>query len=155
MKARNTVKTLLTALQSGDMDVAASLMSDDFVIRGWLHEPLGKGGFLAIQSELLNAMPDFSYGLSELEEHNGLVSALMQVTGTHTNDLALPIFGIELIPATGLAIVLPQVRTEYLLEDGKVKEISVEAVPGSGLSGLLQQIGTELPLPPYLGLFRK
>lgn len=151
MKARNIVKTLMTALQSSDLDEAASLLSDDFVLRGWMLEPLGKGEFLSMQSELLNAMPDFSYGLSELKEHHGRVSALIHVSGTHINDLALPTFGLELIPSTGLAIDLPQVHTTYLLEDGKVKEMLVEAVPGGGLGGLLQQIGAELPIPSRLG----
>ncbi len=140
----------MAALQSGDLALAAGLMFDDFVIRGWAREPLGKGGFLAMQSELLNAMPDFSYGLSEVARHNGCVTALMLVSGTHTNDLALPMVGIELIPPTNLTIYLPQVHTEYLLENGKVKEISIEVVPGGGLSGLLQQIATELPVSSRL-----
>lgn len=150
MKAKNIVKTLMTALQSGDLEVAASLLCDDFVLQGWTLEPLGKSGLLAMQSELLNAMPDFSYGLSELKQRNGRVSALIHVCGTHSSDLALPMVGVELIPATGLAIDLPQVHTAYQLEDGRVKAMVVEAVPGGGLGGLLQQIGAELPVPARL-----
>ena len=75
----------------------------------------------------------------------------MSLSGTHTQDLALPMFGIPLIPATGIAVELPQVQTEYTFDTGKVKAMHVETLAGGGLTGLLQQIGTELPVLPKLG----
>jgi hypothetical protein len=58
---------------------------------------------------------------------------------------------VPLIRATGIAIDLPQVHTEYLVTDGKIAEMRFESVPGGGLAGLLQQIGAELPVLPRLG----
>ncbi|HZO76248.1 MAG TPA: nuclear transport factor 2 family protein [Ktedonobacteraceae bacterium] len=144
MNTTTTVKTLITALQAGDMEMAASIMSDDFLISGLTPRPLNKGEFLAFQSELLGAMPDFSYSLDQIQQGNE-VTALIQITGTHTGNLSLPLFGLRSIQPTGIAIVLPQVPCEFQVDDGKVVGVRVEQVPGGGLSGLLQQIGSELP----------
>ncbi len=150
MSATEIVKTFITALQSGDMEVAANFMSDDFVVRGWTPYPLDKAKFLATQSALLDAMPDFSYNLSDVHKAGNEVEALIQVTGTQTGDLALPMHGMPPFPATGLAVDLPQVQTKFVLKDNKVSEMNVESVPGGGLAGLLQQIVTELPVAPRL-----
>src|SRR5713226_5406796 len=104
MDAIDTVKTFMTALQSGDFDLAAQYMSDDFSMSGWTAQPIGKGEFLAMQSELLAAMPDLSYHLQDLQEELDGVRGLMSLSGTHTQDLALPMFGVPLIPATGIEV---------------------------------------------------
>ena len=148
MSAVETVKTFMTALQSGDMELAASIASDEFVVSGLMPALLDKGEFLAIQSELLAGIPDFSYNLEDVHREGEEVSALIQITGTHTNDLSLPMLGLPVIPATGLSIDLPQVHVVYQVEDGKVMGMEVESEPGGGLPGLLQQVGAELPLSP-------
>ncbi len=145
MSIITTVKTFMTALQAGDMAMAASIMSDDFLISGLTPRPLNKGEFLALQSELLGAMPDFSYNLDQVQHEGNEVTALIRITGTHTGDLSLPLFGIQLIPPTGIAVALAQVPCEFQINAGKVVGVRVEQVPGGGLSGLLQQVGAELP----------
>lgn len=145
MSIITTVKTLITALQSGDMEMAASIMSDDFLISGLTPRPLNKGEFLALQSELLGAMSDFSYNLDQVQQQGNETNALISITGTHTADLSLPLFGLQSIPATGIAIVLPQVSCDFQVDGDKVVGVRVEQIPGGGLSGLLQQIGAELP----------
>ncbi len=151
MSAIDTVKTFMAALQPGDLELAAQYMSDDFSMSGWTTRPISKGVFLAMQSELHTAMPDLSYYLSDLLEDRDRVTGLMSLSGTHTHGLTLPMFGIRLIPATGIWVELPEVHVEYTLDHGKVKVMRVEAVPGGGLTGLLQQIGTELPPLPRSG----
>jgi SnoaL-like domain len=151
MSATVTVKTLITALQARDMAFASDSMADDFIVSGFTHMPLNKTEFLAVQSELCAAMPDFSYNFSHDQHQHDEVQALIQITGTQTNDLNLPMFGIPVISATGLAIVLPQVHVAFRVEDKKVTEMRMETVAGSGLAGLLQQVGSELPVLPRLG----
>ena len=151
MNATEIVKTFVTALQSGDMETATAHMSDDFICSGWTPQPLDKEQFLAMQSALLNAMPDYSYNLSEVskvQNEKHVVEAFIQITGTHTNELTLPMLGMPPIPATGLAVTLPQVKTKYLIEDSKVAQMSIGTVPGGGLAGLLQQVGSELTVRP-------
>jgi hypothetical protein len=81
-----TVMTFITALQSEDLSLAADHMTDDFAITGWTIQPVGKNEFLAVQSELNTAMPDFSYNLSNEHKTNEAVSALIRISGTHTQD---------------------------------------------------------------------
>ena len=151
MSPLDIVKTFITALQSGDFEEAASCMADDFVERGWTPQPLDGQGFLALMSSLREAMPDFSFNLSDAHEQDGGVEALIAIAGNHTRDLALPEFGLPLIPYAGVSMYLPQTHSVYRVKDNKVAEMRVETIPGGGLTGLLQQIDTDLPILPRLG----
>ncbi len=153
MDKTEIVKTFITALQSGEFEVAANYMVDDFTLSGWVDDTLDRGKFLAMQSELRDAMPDFSYNLNDVHEQDDRVESLIQITGTATSDLALPLFGIPLIPATGIAVTLPQVRADYTLTGGKIAQMDIKSVPGGGLAGLLQQLGGEMPILPRIGEF--
>ena len=152
MSPVDVVKTFITALQAGEMEEAARYMTDDFVERGWTPLPMEGQAFLAMMSALRNALPDFSYNLSETREQgDDEVEALIAITGTHTRDLALPEFGLPLIPYSGVAVYLPQTPSQYRVKEQRIAEMLVETIPGGGLTGLLQQIDTELPIPPRLG----
>ena len=129
MSSTEIVKTFITALQWGDMEVATECMADDFVISGWTPQPLARGEFLAMQSELKDAMPDYSFNLSDVQEREHGVEALIQITGTQMHDLTMPMFGVSLIRYTGIDVSLPQVRTTFLLVGDKIKEMRLESVP--------------------------
>jgi hypothetical protein len=150
VSAEQTVKTFMTALQSGDMELAANLMADDFILGGLTPTPLTKSEFLALQSDLLTAMPDFSFNLSGVHRVEDEVHAFIRITGTHTGDLALPTYGLRNVAATGLAVALPQVGAAFQFERDRIVGMRVESVTGGGLTGLLQQIGAELPLQPRI-----
>jgi hypothetical protein len=146
-----TVNALVTALQSGDLELAASLLSEDCTVSGFASEPLKREGFLALQSQLLAAMSDFSYNLSQVHAEGKNVHGLITITGTNTNNLELPEFGLRTIPATGLQVALPQVPCSWRVRHEVVEKIDMEEVPGGGLTGLLQQIGSELQVAPRVG----
>src|SRR5579884_814983 len=120
MNTKEIVKTFITALQSGAIDMAAHYMTTDFKLVGWMPQPLDRGAFLTLQAQLDAGMPDFSYNLSDLCAHGDTVTGLIQIAATHTRDLAFPQFGIPTIQETGQAIGLPQVPVEFALNDGKV-----------------------------------
>ncbi len=140
------VLTFMTALQSGDLELAARVSTPDFIVSGLLTRPLGQNEFLALQNELLAAMPDFSYNLTDVERSGTDVRAFIRISGTQINDLALPMVGLPSMAATGLAVSLPQTQVVYRVEEGLIQAMEIEQVVGGGLSGLLQQIGAELPL---------
>ena len=146
MSAIDTVKTFVTALQSGDMQLAADTMAEDFKLSGLTPRELDEREFLVMQSRLLAAMPDFSYNLADIREEGDEVKASIHITGTQTGDLSLPMLGLEPMQATGLAVDLAQMETSYRVVDGKVAAMHAVPIAGSGLPGLVQQVGTELPL---------
>jgi SnoaL-like domain len=140
MNSREIVKTLITALQSGDFSEATHHVASDFQLVGWMPQALNQEQFLALQAELDAAMPDFSYNLSDLHGHGDVVEGLIQVTGTHTRTFALPQLGIPPMRETGQEVVLPQVPVQFLLTDGTITHMRVQPVPGGGMEGLLQQM---------------
>jgi hypothetical protein len=140
------VRTFITALQSGDAEVAANCMADQFTFAGWLHQPLSKNEFLGVQSRLLDAMPDFTYNLSDEREVGDTVEAWTQIMGTQIHDLLLPTLDVPFIQATGNGISLPQTRTTFTFDKEKIAQMMVETILGGGLAGILQQLGRELPL---------
>ncbi len=153
MSAIETVKTVMAALQSGDMELAATLLADDFRLEGLAPQHLSKSQYLAVQSELLAAMPDFTYNLDAVQtnrepETNFHVRAQCTIIGTQKGDLNLPLFGVATIEATGIEIVLPQTSLLYNVEDNVVKKMLFEPQPGGGIAGILQQLGAEIPLAP-------
>lgn len=150
MSITDTVNTFITALQSGDIELAADTMSDDFVMSGFAPKQLNKNQFLATYSNLLASMPDLSFNTTdELSEGNDTVQTEIEITGTHLNQLALPVLGIQPIEPTGLAVTLAQTKTTYHVNsDNKVTSMQMQSVLGGGLEGLLQQVGAELPLAP-------
>lgn len=151
MNPVQVVKTFITALQAGEMEEAARYMTDDFVEQGWTPQPLDGQAFLAMMSAIHNALPDFSYHLSETREGGEGVEAFIAGEGSHTRNLALPEFGLPLIPYSGTTIRLPQTQALFRVKGDAIAEMLVESIPGGGLNGLLQQIGTELPILPRLG----
>ena len=154
MNKTEIVKKFITTLQSGDMTMASDCITDDFVFRGWAPRPLDKGEFLAIQNELRTALTGYSYNLSDLNERDDGVEAFIQITGTHARDLALPTFDVPLVPATGIAVTMPQERVDFTFDGDKIKQMNVESVPGGGLMGLIQQVGSELPVSPRLRVIK-
>ncbi|HCI78561.1 MAG TPA: hypothetical protein DHW02_02595 [Ktedonobacter sp.] len=147
MSNRETVMTFVTALQSGDISLAANSMADNFTLTGFAANVLDKNEFLLMQSKLLAAMPDFSYNLSDVQDaENDSVQALIQITGTQANGLDLSQFGMRPVESTGLAVTLPQVHVTYDVENGLITSIQIESLPGSGMAGLAQQVGAELPI---------
>lgn len=155
MSAIDTVNTLLTALQSGDMELAANTLSDDFTMSGFAPKTLNKNQFLVTHSNLLAAMPDFSYNLSsEQVEANGEVQTEIEITGTQLNPLTLPILEVQTIPETGLAVTLAQTQTTFKVNsENQVTSMAMQPVVGGGFEGLLQQVGAELPIEQRRGYF--
>ena len=157
MSAIDTVNTYMTALQSGDIELAADTMSDDFVMSGFAPKELNKNQFLSTYSNLLASMPDLSFNMAdELSEADGVVQVEIEITGTHLNQLSLPVLGIQPIEPTGLAVTLAQTKTTYHVNsENKVTRMEMQPVVGGGLEGLLQQVGAELPLEPRGVNFRE
>jgi ketosteroid isomerase-like protein len=101
MNKIDTVKAFSEALDARDFNKAASYLADDFVFAGPVPQPIGKQAFIAVQSAFENAFQGWSFNSHDEVEQGEKVVAAVQITGTHTRDLVLPMPGMPPIPATG------------------------------------------------------
>jgi predicted ester cyclase len=144
-QAVETVKGFVAALEARDWHRVARHVTGDFVFSG-PPQPLRNDGFLALMRALGTALPDWSFNLHDVQhDPGGTVSAKMQITGTHTGPLALPMFGLPEIPASGKRVSLPEDRVEFVPAADNIAAIAIIPAPGGGIAGLLEQLGARLP----------
>lgn len=146
MSKVETVKTFSEALEARDFDKAAAYLTDDFVFAGPVPQPIGKREFIAVQSAFENAFPDWSFNSHDEVEQGDQVTAAVQITGTHTRDLVLPMPGMPSIPATGKRVSLPEEHLTFTFKGDKIASLTSDNTPGGGVPGVLAQLG--VPLPP-------
>lgn len=140
-----TAKAFSAALEARDFDMAASYLADDFVFSGPVPQPLGKQEFIAVQSAFEDAFQDWSFNSHDEVEQGDKVVAAVQITGTHTRDLVLPMPGMPPIPATNKRVSLPVEHITFTFRGDKIASLTSDNVPGGGVPGVLQQIGVPLP----------
>ena len=145
MTKTETIKAFSAALEAREFEKAASYLTDDFVFKGPVPMPVGKQEFIAIQSAFESAFEDWSFNSHDEVEQGNKVVAAVQITGTHTQDLVLPMPGMPTIPATHKKISLPEEHLEFTFRGDKVASLTSDNVPGGGVPGVLQQIGVPLP----------
>ncbi len=145
MTKTEAVKAFSAALEARDFEKAASYLSDDFVFTGPIPQPLGKQEFIAVQTAFENAFEDWSFNSHDEVEQGEKVVAAVQITGTHTRDLVLPMPGMPPIPATHKKVSLPEEHLEFTFKGDKIASLTSDNVPGGGVPGVLQQIGVPLP----------
>ena len=149
MSKVDTVRAFSEALEARDFNRAASYLADDFVFTGPVPQPIGKQEFLAIQSAFEDAFQDWSFNSHDEVEQGDTVVAAVQITGTHTRDLVLPMPGMPRIPATGKRVSNPVEHITFTFKGDKIASLTSDNVPGGGVPGVLAQIG--VPLPPMQG----
>ena len=120
-------------------------MADDFILTGMAPKDLNKGQFLALQSELKAAMPNFTYNFQDAHSEGDSVHATISMAGLQRHDLSLPMFGLPRISGSGIEVILPQTKVTYTVAHEQVVSMQMEPIAGGGLSGLLQQVGSDIP----------
>ena len=145
MTKTETIKAFSAALEAREFERAASCLADDFIFSGPVPQPIGKQEFIAIQSAFENAFEDWSFNSHDEVEQGDKVVAAVQITGTHTRDLILPMPGMPTIPATNKKVSLPEEHLEFTFKGDKIASLTSDNVPGGGVPGVLQQIGVPLP----------
>lgn len=139
------VKAFAAALDAQDFEKAASYLADDFVLQGPAPEPLGKQAFLAVQSAFQRAFPDWSFNSHDETEQGDTVTSTVQITGTHTRELVVPLPGLPPIPATNKHVSLPEEHLVFTFKDMTIASLSTDNTPGGGIPGVLAQIGVPVP----------
>lgn len=146
MTKTEAVRAFSVALEAREFEKAASYLADDFVLSGPVPQPIGKQEFIAVQTAFENAFEDWAFNSHDEVEQGDKVIAAVQITGTHTRDLVVPIPGMPTIPATHKKVSLPEEHLEFTFKGDKIVSLTSDNVPGGGVPGVLQQIG--VPLPP-------
>ena len=107
MSNSETVRALLTAIEQLRWDEAKSYLADDFTLDGAAPQPLNAEAWLGVHKAFAAAMPDFSFNASDIHEEQGGVRLRVQISGTQTRAMALPVPGIPVIAPTGKRVQLP------------------------------------------------
>jgi hypothetical protein len=140
------VRNLLAAIEADDMNTAMSYLSSDFQLSGPLPEPIGAREWLGLHHALNQGMPDFSFNLKEVRADGNQVYTTVQISGTQTNDLDLSAMGMGVIPATGVAVQLPEEHPVATFDGDQIVSIGLEPVEGGGVPGILHQLGVAPPM---------
>lgn len=145
MTRSETVRALLTAIEQQRWDEAKGYLSDDFTFDGAVPQPISADAWLAVHKALAAAMPDFSFNASDIHEEQGVVRGKVQLSGTQTRELALPIPGVPAIAPTGRRVQLPVEECTCAFRGDQVASYSIETTPNGGVAGILSQLGAALP----------
>lgn len=146
MNPIDVVKTGISAVENGKIDQYQSQLTDDMVFAGPVPQPVGKREFIGLQKALTEAMPDWKFNATDYRQMGDKVSAMVQITGTQTGTLNLPMPGMKPIPPTGKHVSLPPQETIFTIKGDKIARIEAAADPNNGVPGILHQLG--VPLPP-------
>jgi predicted ester cyclase len=145
MSAIDIVKEGLAAIEAGDFKKAESLVADDFVFAGPTPQPLGKREFIGTQMAMHKAFPDWRFNATDFKENGEEVTTMMQITGTQTGELSLPMPGFQTIPPSGKKISLPKEPTTLIVKNGKLASLKASVSADGGVPGILKQLGVKMP----------
>lgn len=147
MKNTQLIKSLMYAIDIGDIEKASALMSDDFKLSDSDYKNVSKELWLKFQFALKKAFPDGSFNLHKIKEEGQTLMIYYQLTGTHRGDLDLSFMGKPLVPATFKSIKLPPEYAVCTIKDEKIATMEVfsDKKNGGGVSGILKQIGVSSP----------
>lgn len=145
MNAQELVQDVYSSLEERQSTHALSLLSEDFVFSGATPMPLNKHQWVGVIDALTAAMPDFSFDYKLVKVNGNDVVGTVELTGTQTAELALPMPGIPHVPPTGKKVHLPKEGVELTVRNGQITSLKVENLPTGGVPGILKQLGVALP----------
>jgi len=145
MNAIDVVKAGLAASEAGQTSKFASMLTDDMVFAGPVPQPVGKREFVGLMTALVAAMPDWKFNATDFKQNGDQVTLTMQITGTQTGELNLPMPGFPKHPATGKQVSLPKEPTTITVKDDKISRLEGAVVAGGGVAGILAQLGVAMP----------
>jgi hypothetical protein len=145
MNPKETVRTLMNALQRGNFKMARSLLSRDFHFIGSVPEPLGAGPWIGLSANLKTAFPNLNYHFGIKGAAGRVVKISARLTGTHTGTLNLTAMDIRMLPATGKSFSMDYEEGQVTVRDQKVMAWTAQPCQGAGLMTLLAQFTSEVP----------
>ena len=149
MNKRETVAAFLDSVQKGDLEIADSMLADDFrafiAFSGPVPEPINKEAWLGMSSSLMTAFPDLDYHFKVIGTEGDVVRTTSQLSGTHTGSFDLTNMQMGVIPATNKTFVTTREKTKITVKENKITAWAVEPTQGAGVLEILKQLDAELP----------
>ena len=145
MNKRETVQALMDAVQKGDLEVAESMLADDFQFSGPVPEPINKQSWLGMSTILKTAFPDLDYHFRVIGTEDDVVRATSQLSGTHTGSFDLTKMEMGVIPATNKSFVTTREKTKITVRGDKITAWTVEPTQSAGVMEILKQLDVEVP----------
>ena len=93
MDPRETVTALMGAVQTGDINKAKSLLTDDFQFSGPVPKPMNAGQWMGLSGSMKKAFPDLDYHFGVEGVDGNVVHISTRLTGTHTANFNLKAVG--------------------------------------------------------------
>ncbi len=123
-----------------------SLYTDDFHFTDALGSPpMDKSAFLAMGQLMESALPDISTVIEDIREEGDDVAITSHWSGTFTNDFDLSALGMDVISATGRAVVFPTSTVRMGFDDGKISKVHETSTgPDAGMPGFLKALGADM-----------
>lgn len=137
------VVTFFESIEKKDWHALKEMIADDFRYFGPTPDPVSKDKWLEFQRAVQTAFPDWAYNIQKVERIHDAIEVTVHITGTHQDELKLPVEGFAPIPATHRKVKMPVEHALLLVKDGKIAELRVEQQLHGSLPGLLEQLGVE------------
>ena len=145
MNTKETVQSLMDAVQMGDFESAKSYLSNDFKFSGPVPEPISGEEWMGMSAGLKAAFPDLNYRFN-IESVDGDTAHISgELSGTHKGTLDLTSMHMGTIPATGKSFKAAHEHGKVTVHDGKITAWAMEPTEGAGLMAILGQLGVKIP----------
>ena len=145
MNKRETVQALMDAIQKGDLEIAESMLAEDFQFSGPVPEPINKETWLGMSSSLQIAFPDLDYHFKVIGTEGDVVRTTSQLSGTHTGSFDLTNMQMGVIPATNKTFVTTREKTKITVKENKITAWAAEPTQDAGVMEILKQLDVEMP----------
>ena len=145
MNKREIVQALMDAVQKGDLEIAESMLADDFQFSGPVPEPINKETWLGMSSSLQTAFPDLDYHFRVIGTEGDVVRTTSQLSGTHTGSFDLTNMQMGVVPATNRTFVTTREKTKITVKENKITAWAVEPTQGAGVMEILKQLDIKMP----------
>ena len=145
MNTKETVQSLMDAVQMGDFKKAKSYLSNDFEFSGPVPQPISGDEWMGLSANLKAAFPDLNYQFKIVSVDGDTANITAQLRGTHKGDLDLTAMHMGVIPATRKSFNAALEHGKVRVRNEKITSLMNEPTEGAGLMAILDQLGVKVP----------
>ncbi len=143
MSVEQIARDFITNL-SDEAKVKSMLAPDAMASGGALPQPMPLMESMAVMKGLMDGFPDMKVDVRQVTVNGNQAAVKVQITGTNTGMLSLPLPGMMPIPATGMKVSVPDAYV-VTVEGDMVTSMHVDSPMDGGIPAMLAQIGVKAP----------